>query len=71
MKHQSCRSASYANTPHASLRVECDWCPNVAVFHWRGTYPWLLLCRDDLEEYMDDIRASEARERARWREIAR
>lgn len=36
---------------HASTLVPCDLCDQVAVFHWRMTYPDLMLCAECLESY--------------------
>ena len=36
---------------HSNPWVHCDLCGETSVFHWRNTYPDLLLCRDCLECY--------------------
>lgn len=33
----------------------CDYCPSEAVFHWRTTYPDLMLCRSCLELYPEAL----------------
>ena len=36
---------------HKDPWVHCDFCDQAAVFHWRESYPDLLLCADCLESY--------------------
>jgi hypothetical protein len=36
---------------HKDPWVQCDFCDQAAVYHWRDTYPDLLLCARCLKDY--------------------
>lgn len=64
-----CRRKPYVQA-HSSVFTACDYDEGkLAVFHWRGTYPELLLCAECLEYFENDIIAAEWRERRRWKEL--
>src|SRR5262245_25247979 len=63
---QRCRTVK--RDRHSHPTAQCDFCRNVAVFHWRETYPDLLLCAQDLEMFPEVVTDSQ-RLIERWREL--
>ena len=45
------RCPSWQAGSHASTLTPCSLCVQPAIFHWRSTYPDLLLCAECLESY--------------------
>lgn len=46
-----CRLVLRTDPNHSSIYTYCDFCDLHAAFHWRSTYPDLLLCQEHIGTY--------------------
>lgn len=46
-----CRLVLRTDPNHSSVYTYCDFCGQHAAFHWRETYPDLLLCQEHIGTY--------------------